>query len=108
MLNFKQFLSNAGAFLSNNQTTDRFSGAMSLPDITTDLPTTSMEQPSRIHRIKRVGRVYEIHGDRNLIWNCPAQHYEHLQMIGKAPHIGDQVKLVFYKNGSVKSFEVIN
>lgn len=108
MLNFKQFMVNAGAALSDGKGIDHYSQAMHLPDTNYELPTTSMKEPATIYRIKKTGRVYEIYADHNILWNCPVGHFEQLSIQGKAPHVGDKVKLTFYHDGSVKSFEIVN
>lgn len=108
MLNFKQFMANAGAALSGNQGVDNVSRAMTLPDTSFELPTQTMKEPATIYKIKKAGRVYEIFADHNITWNCPVGHFEQLSLKGKAPHVGDKVKLTFYHDGSVKAFEIVN
>ncbi len=108
MLNFKQFMANAGAFLANGNDYDHYMQQLSLPDNTLDLPTTTLQNPVKIFRIRRTGKTYEICAENNVTWNCPSQHYEHLLRIGKAPHVGDNVKLTFFHDGTVKSFQIVN
>jgi hypothetical protein len=107
MLDFKQFITNAGAFLSNGNDYDSVTKQLRLPDTTADIPTISTNKPVKIFKIKRTGKTYEICAENNVIWNCPAHHYEYLNLVGKAPHVGDRVDLTFYKDGTVKSFNLV-
>jgi len=106
MLNFKQFITNAAAFLNGNNETDPL-GQLKLPLTTVDIPTTRLKEPVEVFRVKRIGKAYEICAENNISWYCPAMHYIHLLHHGKAPQVGDKVMLEFYRDGSVKSFNVV-
>jgi hypothetical protein len=103
MLNFRQFLNNASRFLTAPAT---------VPDLglsadRLDIPTVEMDRPVTVHSVRRHGRVYEIRAENNFSWSCPAPHFEALQRMGKAPGVGDAIRLTFYKDGSVQSFRVV-
>jgi len=106
MLNFKQFITNAAAFLNGSNETDPM-GQLKLPITDVEMPTTMTKEPVTIFRIQKRGKSYEICAENNISWYCPAMHYIHLLNVGKAPQVGDKVMLEFYKDGSVKSFKIL-
>lgn len=106
MLNFKQFLSNASAWLNGSNENDPL-GQLKLPTADMEMPTTNTKEPVEIFRICKRGKSYEICAENNISWYCPAMHYIHLLHIGKAPVVGDKVMLEFYKDGSVKSYNIV-
>jgi hypothetical protein len=107
MLNFKQFMQKAAAWLNGSNDTDPM-GQLNLPINSIEIPTTSTKSPVEIYRVRRQGKTYEICAENNITWYCPAMHYIHLLHIGKAPQVGDKVMLEFYRDGSVKSYSIVS
>lgn len=105
-LNFKQFMTNAASWLTGDSENDPM-GRPLLPQADLSMPTTSTKEPVQIFKVARKGRSYEIHAENNISWYCPAEHYVHLMNVGKAPKVGDKVSLEFYKDGSVKSYNIV-
>lgn len=105
MMNFKQFMTNASSWLSGSNDNGP-DGESRLPQISLGIPTTSTKEPVRVYSILRRGKSYEIKAENNVTWNCPAPQYIHLQNVGKAPEVGDKITLEFYRDGSVKSFNI--
>lgn len=105
LLNFRQFMTNAASFLngSNDIGPDL---EPRLAQISLSMPTTSTKAPVKVYSIERRGKSYEIKAENNVTWNCPASHYLNLQNMGKAPQVGDKINLEFYRDGSVKSFNI--
>ncbi len=105
IMNFKQFMTNATSWLngSNDVGPDL---EPRLSQISLSMPTTSTKEPVLVYKIERRGKSYEIKAENNVTWNCPAAHYLHLQNVGKAPQVGDKINLEFYRDGSVKSFNI--
>jgi hypothetical protein len=106
MMNFKKFMTNASSWLNDNSN-NGLNQEPSMPHVSLSMPTTSTKEPVKVYSIQRRGKSYEIKAENNVTWNCPASHYMSLDNIGKAPHIGDKIHLEFYRNGSVKSFSVV-
>lgn len=104
-LNFKQFMTNASAWLNGSNDVGP-NMEPRLPQVSLSMPTTATKEPVQVYSVLRKGKTYEIKAENNVTWNCPAPHYIHLQNVGKAPQVGDKISLEFYRDGSVKSFNV--
>ena len=99
LLNFRQFVTNAAALLNTN---------VDLPHVSLDMPTTATARAVEVFSVHRKGKTYEIKAEDNVAWFCPAEQYIHLMHAGRAPRAGDKIRLEFYRDGSVKSCDVVS
>lgn len=105
-LNFKQFMTNAASWYSGDNTIgpDLEAG---MAKLTMSTPTTSTRNPVEVFSVEKKGKTYEILADGNISWGCPASQYNHLMQIGKAPQKGDKITLEFFRDGSIKTFNIV-